>query len=370
MRRGIAFLLALLLLSACGCAKTDTDLSTYGTTPDNTVADEPTLGKAVGVLLPNDTQIQWQEDGKKLAEGLKELGFEAQIAYGQDDAFKQAEQMEEMVKAGVACLIVAAVDSLALTGVLEQAKSAGIGVIAYDRLLMNTDAVSCYIGYDDLQSGVTMAEQIVKAMQLEIAQAEEKSYTIEFFMGSPENNSAVLQHQGVMQVLQPYLDSGVLVCKTGRTAFEDVCTQDGLGERAKADCQKYLAETYSEENLDIVCAASDALAGGCIAALEEAGCKDWPFITGQDGALEGAQRVASGKQTLTLYKNRNTMIFQCLTVAEQLLTGELLQSDGVSCHNGEKEVPAWLTQTVLITGENYRQELIDSGIYTEQQLSA
>ncbi len=370
MRRGIALFLALLLpLLALGCDKTGSDLGTYSTAPGNTADDKPVQEKTVGILFPNDTQTRWQEDAKKLSAGLEELGCAVQIAYSQNDPARQAEQMEEMVKGSVDCLIVAAVDSLALTGVLEQAKNAGIAVIAYDRLLMNTDAAACYVGFDDLRTGIAIAERIVKAKQLESAQAEDKSYTVEFFMGSPENNSAVLLHQGIMVTLKPYLDSGVLVCRTGRTAFEDVCTQDWLAERAKADCQKYLAEFYPEETPDILCAASDDLAGGCIAALEESGRENWPLIIGQDGAPEGVKQIVAGKQSVTMYKNYGALVFQCLTAAQQLLNGKTVENGEIVCHNGVKEIPALLTETILIDGDNYRQELIDSGIYTEQQLT-
>lgn len=370
MRKGIALLLALLLpLLALGCDKTGSDLGTYSTAPGNTAEDKPVQEKTVGILFPNDTQIRWQEDAKKLSAGLEELGCTVHIAYSQDDPAKQAEQMEEMIGESVDCLIVAAVDSLALTGVLEQAKNAGIAVIAYDRLLMNTDAASCYVGFDDLRTGIAMAERLVKAKQLESAQAEARSYTIEFFMGSPENNSAVLLHQGIMLTLKPYLDSGVLVCRTGRVAFEDACTQDWLAERAEADCRTYLADFYAEEMPDILCAASDDLAGGCIAALEELGREDWPLIIGQDGTPEGVKQIVAGKQSVTMYKNYGALVFQCLTAAQRLLTGEPVDSGETVCHNGAKEIPALLTQTVLIDSDNYRQELIDSGIYTDQQLT-
>ena len=93
-------------------------------------------------------------------------------------------------------------------------------VIAYDRLLMDTDAVSYYATFDNKAVGTLMAQYVEENMNLATAEAEGRTYTVELFMGSPDDNNAYFVYDGIMEVIQPYLDNGVLVCKSGQIDFE------------------------------------------------------------------------------------------------------------------------------------------------------
>lgn len=366
MKKIIVLLLILsLLFPAAGCASNSRE---DGAAAPNGVSSD----RLVGISVPEETAQYWSDSVSALRAGLEDLGCRVQVSYGQNDASLQAQQIAELVATPVDCLVVATIDPLALTDVLQQAKAAGIPVIAYDRLLTLTDAVSVYVGFDNHQIGISMASHIARAKQLDTALAEGRSYSIEFFMGSPEDPNALLLHQGILQVLQPYLDSGVLVCNTQRTAFEDVCIQDWSGQFAKTRCEAYLAEFYTETAPDILCAASDELAGGCCAALEEAGyapAEGWPLITGQDAQPEAVRRILSGHQAMTVYKDPGALLQNCLKAAEAFLTDTPLQTGDTGCHNGSFFVPAILTVPVAVDEQNYREVLIDSGVITEAQLT-
>lgn len=372
MRRVFSLLLAvLLLLTLAGCGKDGAQSgggSAGGRRPGNAEPDTDT----VGICLPNDTDRRWLDDAAALTQQLEASGCAVVTEYAQDDPFLQASQIQAMISRPVVCLVVAAVDSLALTDVLQQAKEASIPVIAYDRLLMQTDAVSYYVGFDYQAMGVAMANHIVQAKQLETAQAESRSHTIEFFMGSPEDNNAFALYTGILQVLQPYLDSGVLVCVTGRTAFEDVCMQDWSGDLAVARCQSYLTEHYPETLPQILCAASDALAAGCVAALETAGHapgETWPVIIGQGGDLAAAKRIVSGHQSMTVHTNPSTLIPDCVAAVKDVLDLATADTVDAGCHNGMQQVPAFFSGFTPVDSQNYREALVSSGIYTEEQLT-
>ena len=285
----------------------------------------------------------------------------------------QVSQIENMIAEEVDCLVIASIDSGALTGVEAQAKDAGIPVIAYDRLLMDTDAVSYYASFDNEGVGRAIGEYVEKAKDLPNAAAEGKSYTIEFFMGSPDDNNAVLLHRGVMKVLQPYLDSGVLVCKTGRTSFEDTCILRWSQETAQKNCEDYLASFYADEKLDICCSAFDGFAYGCRSALEAAGYvvgEDWPLITGQDAELMATKNIISGYQTMSIYKDTRLLAEKCVTMVNAVLTGSEPEINDTTTYDNPVIVgPSYLCTPVAVDAANYEELLVGGGYYTAEQLA-
>ena len=64
----------------------------------------------------------------------------------------QVSQVENMIANGDELLVVASIEGDSLGTVLAQAKEANIPVIAYDRLIMNTDAISYYATFDNYLS--------------------------------------------------------------------------------------------------------------------------------------------------------------------------------------------------------------------------
>ena len=371
MKKRIALLLVcvlLMVLAACASLGQAAGGGSGGKPAETVSLTE----KTVGICVPEQTSQRWQTEARALTELLEKRDCRVLLEDAQGDAALQIDQVTQLIARPVDCLIVAAVDSIALLQGLEQAKNAGIPVIAYDRLLMGTDGVSCYIGFDHTSAGRQMGQHIAGKKQLQTAQQEERSYTVEFFMGSPEDSSAVLHYMGVMEVLQPYLDSGVLVCRSGRVAFEDTCIQSWSPDAAWDSCLTRLLEFYLDAPPDILCAASDTIAQGCRGAMEQAEYpaeKAWPVITGQDASLEAAWGILSGHQSMTLFKDSRELVEKCVNAVDAVLSGTVDSWADTVCHNGVAEVPASLCAPVAVDQENIRQILVDGGIYTEDQLT-
>ena len=338
--------------------------------PAETPAAPSVEGKTVGVAMPTQSSERWINDGANMKAQLEALGYEVELQYAEDDVQMQVSQIENMIASGVDCLVIASIDSVALTGVEAQAKEAGIPIIAYDRLLMETDAVSYYASFDNEGVGRAIGEYIETAKDL--ANATEP-LTIEFFMGSPDDNNAVLLYNGVMKVLQPYLDNGTLVCKSGRTSFEETCILRWSQETAQKNCEDYLAGFYADEDLDICCTAFDGFAYGCRSALEGAGYKlgeNWPLITGQDAELMATKNIISGYQTMSIAKDTRTLAEKCVTMFNAVLTGaEPEINDTTTYDNGVFVVPSYLCTPVAVDVNNYQEVLVDTGYYTADQLA-
>lgn len=336
-------------------------------------AETTGAGKKVGVAMPTQSSERWINDGANMKAKLEELGYEVDLQYAEDDVQMQVSQIENMIASGVNCLVIASIDSGALVNVEEQAKAAGIPIIAYDRLLMDTDAVSYYATFDNKGVGTAIGEYIKETKKLDEAKANGESYTIEFLMGSPDDNNALFLYNGVMEVLKPYLDDGTLVCESGRTSFEDTCILRWSQETAQQNMENYLTGFYADKKLDIVCSAFDGFAYGAKAALEGAGYaldKDWPLITGQDAELMATKNIISGYQTMSIYKDTRLLADKCVTMVQAVLEGKEPEINDTEQYNNNKiVVPSYLCTPVAVDQSNYKEIIVDGGYYTEEQLA-
>lgn len=330
-------------------------------------------GQKIGVAMPTQSSERWINDGNNMKKQLESLGYKVDLQYAEDDVQAQVSQIENMIASGAKCLVIAAVDSSALVNVEEQAKAAGIPIIAYDRLLMDTDAVSYYATFDNKGVGTAIGKYIEETKDLPKAREEKKSYTIEFFMGSPDDNNAVFFYKGIMEVLEPYLKDGTLVCKSGRTSFDKTCILRWSQETAQANCENYLTGFYADDKLDICCTAFDGFAYGCKAALEGAGYKvgkDWPLVTGQDAELMAMKNIISGDQTMSIYKDTRILAEKCVKMVQAVLENTKPEiNDDKQYNNNKIVVPSYLCTPVAVDKNNYKDIIIKGGYYTEEQLA-
>ena len=352
-----------LSLAACGGGGSSSSSSDGGDGGEKAESN----GKKVGVAMPTQSSERWIKDGDNMKKQLEALGYKVDLQYAEDDVQAQVSQIENMIASGVNCLVIASIDSDALVNVEAQAKEAGIPIIAYDRLLMNTDAVSYYATFDNKGVGTAIGKYIEENAGLDPADPK----TIEFFMGSPDDNNAHMLYAGLMEVLQPYLDNGALVCKSGRTSFEDTCILRWSQETAQQNCENYLTGFYADEDLDIACSAFDGFAYGIKAALEGAGYKEdnWPLITGQDAEVMAVKNIIEGKQTQTIFKDTGLLAEKCVTMVQAVVEGgEPEINDTETYDNHKLVVPSYLCEPVSLDKDNYKELVIDSGSYTEEDI--
>lgn len=335
----------------------------------NNDSGEP--AKRVGVAMPTRTSERWIDDGMNMKAKLETLGYEVDLQYADDDIDLQISQIESMIRNDVSCLVIASIDSTRLTDVLARAKNKGISIIAYDRLLMDTDAVSYYASFDNKAVGTLIGQYIEDKMNLKEAREKGQSYTIEFFMGSPDDNNAVYLYNGIMEILNPYLRNGVLVCRSGETGFDETCILRWSEETARIRCKKLVNAYYPDGDLDIACSAFDGFAYGILTAYDELGADydKLPMITGQDAEKPAVRNISDGKQDMTIYKDTRILASKCVTMVQALLEGmEPEINDTTQYDNNVLIVPSYLCDPVAIDIDNYEEILIGGGYYTKEQL--
>lgn len=356
-------------LAACGGKKDDGKAATSGTVKTEEQAESN--GMTIGVCMPTQSSERWINDGNNMEAILKAKGYEVKKQFAEDDPAEQVKQIENMISQQVDALVIAAVDGDSLAAVCDQAKQNDIPVIAYDRLIKNTDAISYYATFDNKGVGTKIGEYVKEKKELDKAKEAGESYTIEFFMGSPDDNNAKLLYEGIMEVLKPYLDDDTLVCKTGRTSFDDTCILRWSQETAQQWCENYLSSQYADEKLDIACSAFDGFSYGIKAALTGAGYteEDWPMVTGQDAELMAVKNIIAGTQTMSIAKDTRTLAEVAATMVDAVCQGKEPEvNDTETYDNGKIVVPSYQCEPVAVDKDNYKEVLVDTEYYTEDQL--
>ena len=373
IKKLLAMLLAAtmtLSLAACGGGETSAPESTTPaeTTPAETGSAEG--GNLVGVAMPTKDLQRWNQDGENMKAQLEAAGYTVDLQYAANDIPTQVSQIENMIANGCEVLVIASIDGEALGTVLDQAKAAGIPVISYDRLIMNSDAVSYYATFDNWDVGVKQGEYIVEALDLE--NADDKTYNIEFITGDPGDNNINFFFDGAMSVLQPYLDAGTLVCPSGQIEKQTVATANWATDAAQSRFENILASYYADgTQLDVVLASNDSTALGVANALASSYTGAYPILTGQDCDIANVKNIVAGKQSMSVFKDTRDLAAKTVEMVDALMKGsEPPINDTETSDNGTGIIPSYLCEPVVCTTENYQELLVDSGYYTEADLAS
>lgn len=324
-------------------------------------------GNKVGVAMPTKDLQRWNQDGSNMQAELEAAGYEVDLQYASNDVATQVSQIENMINGGCSVLVIASIDGESLTTVLEGAKSAGIPVIAYDRLIMNTDAISYYATFDNYMVGTKQGEYIRDALDLDNAAGP---FNMEITAGSPDDNNAKFFYQGAMDVLQPYIDAGKIVIPSGQVDFATVGTPAWATETAQSRMENILSSNYSDgTNLDIALCSNDSTALGVENALAANYTGNYPVVTGQDCDIANVKNMIDGKQSMSIFKDTRTLASQVVKMVGQILSGETVDvNDTETYDNGTGVIPSYLCEPVFADVNNYKELLIDSGYYTEADL--
>jgi putative multiple sugar transport system substrate-binding protein len=337
-------------------------------------------GKLVGISMPTKSLERWNRDGSYLEKQFKDKGCEVKLTYSDNKIDQQVKDIENLIADKVNLLVVAAIDGESLSNVLSNAKSANIPVISYDRLIMNTDAISYYISFDNYKVGQLQGQFVID--QLGLKQGDKsKTYNIEFTAGDPADNNATFFFNGAMDTLKPYIDEGILKIPSGQTTFQQAGTAAWDTKKAMDRMQNILASYYSDgkTQLDVALCSNDSTALGVTQAIgSDYKGTNKPIITGQDGDEANLANIVDGKQSMTVYKAVANEAVATLDLGMAMLDGKkpdkgLIESSGwefdcsydTESYDNEKGiVPSYLLDPIIVTKENMKKELVDTGYYT------
>jgi putative multiple sugar transport system substrate-binding protein len=334
----------------------------------------------IGVAMPTKSSERWIADGNAVKSQLEEQGFTVDLQYAEDDIPMQVSQIENMITKGAEALIIASIDGTTLTSVLQDAADADIPVIAYDRLIRDTENVNYYASFDNFKVGQQQAWSVLNGLGLTeldgtaIEGAPAGPFNLELFAGSLDDNNAFFFFDGAMDVFQPLIDDGVLVVKSNQTDIEQVATLRWAGEEAQARMEDLLTAQYSDGTVvNAILSPYDGISRGIISALEGSGYavgEGWPIISGQDAEIDSVKAINSGEQYSTIFKDTRELAAVAVDMAVALLNGEEPEvNNSEDYDNGVKVVPSYLLDSAIVVKDNIPALLIDSGYWTEADIN-
>lgn len=323
----------------------------------------------IGVAMPTKDLQRWNQDGANMKAELESAGYEVDLQYANNEIATQLSQVENMITGGCDVLVIASIDGSSLGTVLEKAKAEDIPVIAYDRLIMESDAVSYYATFDNYMVGTIQGEFIENALDLK---NQDGPFNIELFTGAPDDNNARFFFGGAFDVLKPYIDDGTLVVVSGQVGFEEVATQNWSTEESQRRMENLITAYYADgTKLDAVLSSNDSVANGITNALTASGFEadNFPVLTGQDCDVTSVKNIIAGTQSMSIFKDTRTLASQVVAMVNAIADGkEVPVNDNETYDNGTGVIPTYLCEPVFADINNYEELLIDSGYYTADQL--
>lgn len=341
------------VLAACGAPAAESDV------------------KMVGISMPTKTSTRWISDGESMVKSFEALGYTADLQFADNDIQNQLNQIENMVTKGADVLVIAAVDGSTMSDVLQKASDAGVLVISYDRLITKTENVDYYATFDNFGVGVIQGTQLLTG--LGVLDGATGPFNIELFGGSPDDTNAFYFYDGAMSVIQPYIDSGVVVVQSGQMGMDKVGTLRWLAATAQSRMDNLLSAFYTDEKIDGVLSPYDGLSIGILSSLKGVGyCTPelkCPVVTGQDAEVASIKSMIAGEQTYTVFKDTRVLAAQTAKMVDQALKGETVEINDTETYDNEvKIVPSYLLIPISIDISNYEKELVDSGYISADDL--
>jgi D-xylose transport system substrate-binding protein len=326
-----------------------------------TAAPSAMSGK-IALLLPETKTTRYETADRPYFEAkFKQLCPSCDIIYSNanQDANSQVSQAEAALTNGAKVLVLDPVDSAAAGAIADKAKAQGVPVIAYDRLILNSDAVSYYISFDNAKVGMLQAQSLVD----QLTKLGMTNPQIVMINGAPTDNNAKLFKQGAHSIFDPLVQAGKL------TIAKEYDTPDWSPDQAQNEMQQAL--TALGNKVDGVYAANDGTGGGAIAAMKAASLSPLPPVTGQDAELAAIQRILAGQQYMTVYKAIKPEAEGAATLAYDLLTNTPVPADmtgGMTVNNAKIDVPSVLLTPVAVTKDNVKDTIVQDNFWTVQQI--
>jgi D-xylose transport system substrate-binding protein len=304
-------------------------------------------GKTIALLLPESKTTRYETFDKPLFEkAIKADCPDCEVIYSNadQDASKQQQQAEAALTQGADVLVLDPVDGEAAESVVNNAKSQGVPVVAYDRIIANADY---YVSFDNETVGKLQAQTLVDML----AESGTSAGDLVMINGSPTDPNAAMFKKGAHSVLDG----------SDYNIAAEYDTPDWSPDKAQQWMESQLTKVKS--GLVGVYAANDGTAGGAITALKGGGVDPLPPVTGQDSELSAIQRVIAGDQAMTVYKAIEPEAADAAKAALALANGE--KPDASTEVEG---VPSTLLDPVAVTKENVKDTVVKDGIYTVEEI--
>ncbi|MDF2821142.1 MAG: sugar transporter substrate-binding protein [Clostridiales bacterium] len=383
MKKILAVLLALVLTFALvGCkedkdpVKDDTETKTETQVETETPEDKSTID--VGIVLPTKDEPRWVQDETRFKEALAERNYSVEILFSQGSSAKEKENVEALLAQGIKVLIICPQDGAAAASAIDLAKSEGVTVISYDRLITDTDSVDYYVTFDSFSVGAAQGQYLV-------GKATGTGNPLYLYAGAATDNNAFIFFEGAWSVLQPKIADGTFVIKNSSeaVALQDKATLTReemskiIGQvttnwdfsEAKNKSEAHLTNaTAADKGKVFILAPNDGTARSIADTYLADPDVTEISITGQDAEKASIQYIIDGIQSMTVFKDVRTLVKDSIDMAVLVLEGKTPETTG-TYNNGVIDVKAKQTEVVVVVQSNVKEAIIDSGYYEASEFT-
>jgi D-xylose transport system substrate-binding protein len=313
----------------------------------------------VAVLLPDSaSSSRWESDDRPAFEAaFEELGLSSsdyQIQNAEGDAANQQQQAEQAITNGASVIVMTNLDSGSGAAIHQIARDAGVAVIDYDRLTLDSQA-DYYVSFDNEAVGRLQGETLVECVE---EQVDAETPQVAVLNGSPTDNNATLFKNGYDGVINPKFESGEWA------EVDDQSVPEWDNQQALVIFEQMY--TAAGGDINAVLAANDGLANAVVQVLLSNNAAGIP-VTGQDATVEGLQNIVQGYQCMTVYKAIPAEAEAAAELAVALRNGEQPETNA-TVDTGTAEVPAVLLEPTAVTGDNIMDTVVADGFRTVEEI--
>lgn len=351
-RMGIAIALAgALALGAAACGSDDDGGN--GTTAASGGGGG---GEKIALLLPESKTARYEnQDRPRFVEKVRELCPDCEVLYAnaEQDPAKQQQQAEQAITNGAKVLVVDAVDVKSAAAIANNARSQGVPVVSYARLISDAP-LAAYVSIDPYRVGQQQGDALIRALG-----GGGSGRRIVMINGAPTDSNSAPYKEGAREVLD----------RAGVDVVKEYDTPDWSPDKAQTQMEQAITSA-GKDGFDGVYSANDGMAGGAIAAMKAAGIdpRSRP-VTGQDAEIAALQRILTGEQLMTIYQPISQIAATAAELAVPLARGEDLPAiTTTEVDNGGGKVPSVLLDTIVVTRDNIEDVVIRDGFATAEQI--
>lgn len=328
------------IIAACGGASQQTANSS---TAANSGSSANGRQVKIGFAMATVKEERWKRDHDAFEAYCKKVNADCRITVADNSSSRQANDVENLLTQGIDVLVIAPQNADEAAAMVDKAKSQGVPVISYDRLI-NSDKIDLYISHQVPVIGKKIAEYAL--------QHQPKGNYVMVYGASTDNNAHIMK-KAMLEVLKPALDSGDI------KIVADQFITDWKNDLALNFAENSL--TTNNDNIQAFVVSNDGMAGGVVQALEGRGLTGKVLVTGQDAGIEALRNVAEGKQSMTVYKPIIPLASQAVDSAIKLAKKEQLTTTPFMNDAIKKEIPAILLEVTVVDKTNLMDTVIKDG---------
>lgn len=273
--------------------------------------DEPIK---IGLSFSDFATERWKNEEVLMRQLLEDLGYEVISQEANHDVVLQNNQIDNMVTQGVQAIIVIPEDGDAVSTAVDNAAEAGVYVLAYDRLIKSPN-IAAYLSFNNVEVGRQQALGVLSALDIDGGEwTAENPVRLVKLGGSPTDNNAILFRQGQDEILEPYVEEGII----------EVVADQWVDNWDATNALRIMENVLTAQNNDIdaVVASNDGTALGALQALSAQGLAGVVPISGQDATADGVNSIVRGELTVSILKDIRDLSPLAVELIDALVKGE------------------------------------------------